>query len=343
MLNVAIVGTGAIADSHLQAYLKFNDRCRIVALVDLFPDKAAQKAAQYGLQTPIFKDHAALIGGADFDVASVCLPPFEHAPASLDLLRAGKHVLVEKPMTSTAAEATELIRLAQQSGCVLQVGHIERFNPVFKYLETVATAPRFIETHRLSPYPARSTDVGVVLDLMIHDLDLVLAFVNSPVTSVDAVGIPVLSASEDIANARLRFANGCVANLTVSRVSPERMRKIRVFSGGATPSYISLDYRVQEGFIYRIARDGEEESSLLKKLLASKDTTLVSAFAGKRIVREPVPIAKDEPLKLELESFVNCVRARQAPVVSGEAAKRALDLAFEITRQINLAATSFPT
>ena len=152
----------------------------------------------------------------------------------------------------------------------MQVGHVERFNPVFNYLESVATEPRFIETHRLSPYPARSTDIGVVLDLMIHDLDVVLAFVKSPVTSVDAVGIPVLSKSEDIANARLRFANGCVANLTVSRVSPERMRKIRVFSGGETPSYISLDYRAQEGFIYRIARDGEEESSLLKKLLRAE-------------------------------------------------------------------------
>jgi predicted dehydrogenase len=242
-------------------------------------------------------------------------------------------------MTDNAGQAAELVQLAQQKNCVLQVGHVERFNPVFKYLETVATDPRFIETHRLSPYPARSTDIGVVLDLMIHDLDVVLAFVKSPVASVDAVGIPVLSQSEDVANARLRFANGCVANLTVSRVRPEWMRKIRVFSGGAAPSYISLDYRAQEGFIYRIARDGEQESSILKKILAGKfgvgkDSTIVSAFGGKRIVREPVPITKDEPLKLELQSFVNCVREKQTPVVSGESAKRALDLAFEITRQV---------
>jgi predicted dehydrogenase len=243
-------------------------------------------------------------------------------------------------MTDNTAQAAELVQLAQQHDCVLQVGHVERFNPVFKYLETVATHPRFIETHRLSPYPARSTDIGVVLDLMIHDLDVVLAFVKSPVASVDAVGVPVLSQSEDIANARLRFANGCVANLTVSRVSPERMRKIRVFSSGDAPSYISLDYRAQEGFIYRIARDGEEESSILKKLLAAKlgvgkDAAIVSEFGGKRIVREPVPIAKEEPLKLELQHFVNCVREKQTPLVSGESAKRALDLAFEITRQVN--------
>src|SRR5690606_38412573 len=215
-----------------------------------------------------------------------------------------------------------------------QVGHIERFNPVFNYLQSVATQPRFIETHRLSPYPARSTDVGVVLDLMIHDLDVVLAFVNSPVRAVDAVGIPVLSTSEDIANARIRFENGCVANLTASRVSAERMRKIRVFSAGPSTSYVSLDYRAQEGFIYRIARDGEEESSLLRKLLASRDSTIVSEFAGKRIVREPVPIVRDEPLKLELQHFVNCVREKQTPRVSGESAKAALDLAFEITRQV---------
>jgi predicted dehydrogenase len=242
-------------------------------------------------------------------------------------------------MTDNSAQAAELVELAQKKNCVLQVGHVERFNPVFKYLETAAPQPRFIETHRLSPYPARSTDIGVVLDLMIHDLDVVLAFVKSPVTSVDGVGVPVLSKSEDIANARLRFANGCVANLTVSRVSPERMRKIRVFSSGATPSYISLDYRAQEGFIYRIARDGEEESSILKKVLAAKlgvgkDSTIVSEFAGKRIVREPVPIAKDEPLKLELQHFIECVREKQTPMVSGESAKRALDLAFEITRQV---------
>jgi predicted dehydrogenase len=224
---------------------------------------------------------------------------------------------------------------------VLQVGHVERFNPVFNYLESVATQPRFIEIHRLSPYPARSTDIGVVLDLMIHDLDVVLALVKSPVVSVDGVGIPVLSKTEDIANARLRFANGCVANLTASRVSPDRMRKIRVFSGPANPCHISLDYRAQEGWIYRIARDGEEASSLLKKVLAAKlgigkDSAIVSEFGGKRVVREPVPIEKGDPLTRELKSFLQCIHEKQTPVVSGESAKQALDLAFEITRQIEL-------
>src|SRR5262249_19626042 len=271
------------------------------------------------------------------DALSVVTPTSTHFELSRELLGQGKHLLVEKPMTDNAVQAGELVSLALQHGCVLQVGHVERFNPGVKYLESVATEPRFIEVHRLSPYRARSTDIGVVLDLMIHDLDVVLAFVKAPVTHVDAVGIPVLSQSEDIANARLRFANRCVANLTVSRVSPERMRKIRVFSSSPITSYISLDYRAQAGFIYRIARDDEEESSLLKKLIHARDSTIVSEYRGKRIVREPVPIAREEPLKLELRDFIECVCAHQTPLVSGEAAKRALDLAFEITKQIQAA------
>jgi predicted dehydrogenase len=242
--------------------------------------------------------------------------------------------LVEKPMTDNAGEAAELVRVARAEARLLMVGHVERFNPVFQYLQSVATEPRFIETHRLSPYPARSTDIGVVLDLMIHDLDIAMAFVRSPVVSFDAVGIAVLSGSEDIANARLRFANGCVANLTASRISPERMRKIRVFSGGTVPTYVSLDYRAQTGFIYRLARDGEMESSLLAKLWRGRDSTIVSEFAGKRIVREPVPLQKEEPLQLELRHFVNSVQAMQAPLVSGESAMAALDVAFQITQRI---------
>jgi predicted dehydrogenase len=331
-VKVAVLGTGSLGKEHVRIYAQLV-AARLVDLVGLYDtnhEVARHIAAKH-------RTHA--LGSVeeiveDAEAVSIVTPTVTHFELAKMLLQQGKHVLVEKPMTEDAGQATELIQLAQQNNCVLQVGHVERFNPVFNYLETVVTEPRFIETHRLSPYPARSTDIGVVLDLMIHDLDVVLAFVKSPVTSVDAVGIPVLSKSEDIANARLRFANGCVANLTVSRVSPDRMRKIRVFSGGDAPSYISLDYRAQEGFIYRIARDGEEESSLLKKLLASKDSTIVSEFAGKRIVREPVPIAKDEPLKLELQHFVECVREKQTPRVSGESAKAALDLAFEITRQV---------
>jgi predicted dehydrogenase len=334
-IRVAVVGTGSLGKEHARLYAELAraGRVEFSGVHDTSAEVAGKIAAKYGVPSFASIDEAA---GAS-DALSVVTPTSTHFEVARALIERGKHVLLEKPMTDDTAQAAELVQLAQARGCVLQVGHIERFNPVFAYLEKAATEPRFIESHRLSPYPARSTDIGVVLDLMIHDLDVVLAFVKAPVTGVDAVGIPVLSRSEDIANARIRFANGCVANLTASRVSPERMRKIRVFSSGETTSYVSLDYRAQEGFIYRIAREGEEESSLWKKLLGSKDASIVSEFGGKRIVREPVPIEKDEPLKLELQSFVNCVEAQQSPVVSGESAKHALDLALEITRQIQSA------
>ena len=332
-VKVAVLGTGSLGQNHVRIYAELAAAGRVdfSGIFDANADTARKIASRHNAR--VFNSIAEATAASD--ALNIVTPTTTHFEIAKQLLLQGKHVLVEKPMTDSSAQAAELIQIAQQKNCVLQVGHVERFNPVFTYLETAAPEPRFIECHRLSPYPARSTDIGVVLDLMIHDLDVVLAFVKSPVTSVDAVGIPVLSKSEDIANARLRFANGCVANLTVSRVSPERMRKIRVFSGGATPSYISLDYRAQEGFIYRIARSDEWVSSKLRKLLAlaGSNVTVVSEFAGKKVVREPVPIAKDEPLKLELQSFVDCVREKQTPVVSGESAKRALDLAFEITRQ----------
>jgi predicted dehydrogenase len=334
-IKVAVLGTGSLGKEHARLYaeLAAAGEVEFVGVFDTSAEAARRVAEK--CRTGVFSSVSEAATAAD--ALSIVTPTTTHFELAKQLLNAGKHILVEKPMTENSEQAAELIQLAQQHRNVLQVGHVERFNPVFNYLETVATQPRFIETHRLSPYPARSTDIGVVLDLMIHDLDVVLAFVKSPVRSVDAVGIPVLSKSEDIANARLRFANGCVANLTASRISPERMRKIRVFSGPENTCYISLDYRAQEGFIYRIARDDEEESSLLKKLLAAKDSTIVSEFGGKRIVREPVPITKDEPLKLELQHFVECVRARRTPAVSGASAKEALDLAFEITRQIQSA------
>ena len=332
-ISVGVIGVGSLGKEHARIYgeLASTGQVEFVGVHDSAPDTATRIAGRLGVKA--FASANELIQRSE--ALSIVTPTSTHYELAKQLLQASKHVLVEKPMTNDAAQAAELVELAHRQNCVLQVGHVERFNPVFTYLQSVATEPRFIETHRLSPYPGRSTDVGAVLDLMIHDLDVVLAFVKAPVQSIDAIGVPVLSTTEDIANARLRFTNGCVANLTVSRVSPERMRKIRVFSGGkTTPSYISLDYRAQEGFIYRIAREGEHESSLLKKLLHAKGSTIVSEFAGKRVVREPVPINKDEPLKLELAHFVECIRARKTPLVSGASAKEALDVAWEISRQI---------
>jgi predicted dehydrogenase len=331
-LKVAVIGVGSLGKEHARLYADFAAAGHILfaGVYDVAAAQAAKIAEKF--RVPVFASLDDALAAAE--AFSVVTPTHTHYQVARRLLAAGKHALVEKPMTDNAAQAAELVQLARENNAILQAGHVERFNPVFAYLEKVATDPRFIETHRLSPYPNRSTDIGVVLDLMIHDLDVVLGFVRSPVAGVDAVGIPVLSRSEDIANARLRFANGCVANLTASRVSPERMRKIRVFSGGQTTSYVSLDYRAQEGYIYRVAREGEEASSLLKKLLRGKDSAIVSEFAGRKIVREPVPIEKDEPLKLELRDFIHCVKSRQTPKVSGASAQRALDLAFEITRQI---------
>lgn len=334
-LRVAVIGTGSLGKEHARIYAELASagELQFVGVYDSSRENAERVAQKTG--TTVFESVSD--AAAVSDALSVVTPTSTHFEIARDLLRMGKHLLIEKPMTNDSVQAGELVKLAHDHQLLLQVGHVERFNPVFQYLRTVTTQPRFIETHRLSPYPARSTDIGVVLDLMIHDLDVVMAFVDSPVTSIDAVGIPVLSKSEDIANARLRFANGCVANLTASRISPERLRKIRVFSGGAHPSYVSLDYRAQEGFIYRLAKGHESESSLLKKLLAAKESTIVSEFGGRKIVREPVPILKDEPLRLELKSFVDCVKSSRSPVVSGESAKRALDVAFEIARQIEQA------
>ncbi len=334
-LQVAVLGVGSLGKEHARIYAEMAaaGQIRFAGVHDVLPQQAAKIAEKY--QVPVFASlNEALLAAEAF---SVVTPTSTHFELAKTILAAGKHVLVEKPMTDNAAHAAELVQLAREKNSVLQVGLLEQFNPVLKYLEQVATDPRFIETHRLSPYPRRSTDIGVVLDLMIHDLDVVLGFVRSPLASVDAVGIPVLSQSEDFANARLRFANGCVANLSASRVSAQKMRKIRVFSGGAEPSYVSLDYQKQEGFIYRVAREGEQESSFLKKLLLARESAIVSEFAGRKVVREPVPIEKEEPLKLELQDFIRCVQAHLTPKVSGAAAKRSLDLAFEITRQIQAA------
>ena len=331
-VRVAVLGVGSLGRQHARIYAEMH-RQGAVELVGVYDtDDALAKAiaAKHGTVALDSVEDAA--GAAD--ALSIVTPTVTHHALAKPLLEQGKHLLVEKPMTDDTDRAAELVRLAKRHDCVLQVGHIERFNPVFQYLREAAREPRFIESHRLSPFPARSMDIGVVLDLMIHDLDIVLAFVRSPVEQVDAAGVRVLSDSEDIANARLRFANGCVANLTVSRVSPESLRKIRVFSGGDVPSYVSLDYREQKGYHYRLARDDEAESSLLRKLVAGRESAIVSQFGGQRVVREPVPIQRDEPLKVELESFVRCVAEKQEPLVSGESARQAIELALEITSQI---------
>lgn len=334
-LRVGVVGTGTLGRHHARIYAELAAAGEVdfVGVYDCLPAVAAAVAQQHGVRA--FPSLEELLQCCE--ALSVVTPTVTHFEITRICLQHRRHVLVEKPMTERSDQAAALVDLARQQGCVLQVGHVERFNPVFGYLQQVAQQPRFIEVHRLSPYPARSTDIGVVLDLMIHDLDVVLGFVASAVVSVEAVGVAVLSPSEDIANARLRFANGCVANLTASRISPERLRKIRVFSAGPDPCYISLDYRAQAGFIYRLASEDQPTTSAWTRLLAltRRGATVVTSYAGRKIVREPVPLNREEPLKLELRHFIECVRARRTPLVDGETARAALDLALEITRQIH--------
>ena len=301
---------------------------KFTAVFDQRREVAAEIAAKYGAH--------AFTGLDDFadavDAATIATPTVTHFEIAKMLLERGKHVLVEKPFTETPEQAHELCEIAQRRGLVLQVGHIERFNPVLSALESRLTAPRFIEATRLSPYPGRSLDVGVVLDVMIHDLEIILHLVRSPWVQVDAVGVKVLSKRDDIANVRIRFENGCVANITASRISQDKLRKIRVFQQDA---YLSLDYQNQSGYLLRLARDDEKESSLLGKLLgAATDSSIVTEFAGKRIVREPVPVEKGEPLRGELADFVACARGGAQPKVGGREGTAALELALEITRRI---------
>ncbi len=295
--RVGVVGLGHIGKNHARvlAELAGSD---FTAVYDASVAITSEIAGRYGVVGAAnLEEFAELV-----DAACVATPTPTHFEIGQLLLERGKHLLVEKPITETAIEAKALADLAHERGRILQVGHVERFNPVLGVLEELLTRPRFIEAHRLSPYPHRSTEIGVVLDLMIHDLEVILHLVRSPVAHIDAVGVPVLSRGEDIANARLRFENGCVANITASRVSPEKMRKIRVFQEDA---YLSLDYQDQTGEIYR--------------------------RIGGQISRAPVEIEKDEPLKLELQSFLECAQKGSEPRVSGYAAAAALELALEIT------------
>lgn len=325
-VRVGVIGTGHIGRNHARLLSELAGK-NFAAIHDSNAAVAEDMARQHGgVAATTLEQFAGMV-----DAATIATPTTTHFDIAKFLLERGKHVLIEKPIAESTAQAVELAALAEQRGLVLQVGHVERFNPVLSALESRLTRPRFIESHRLSKYPARSLDIGVVLDLMIHDLEIILHLVRSPLKSVDAVGVPVLSRREDIANARLRFENGCVANITVSRVSPEQLRKIRVFQEDA---YLSLDYQAQEGFIHRLAGEHEAESSILRKLFAAGSSAVVSEFAGRRIVREPVEIEKGEPLRRELAEFLQCASLGARPRVSGQEATEALSLALKITRMI---------
>jgi predicted dehydrogenase len=301
-INVGVIGVGHLGSKHSQTLVDI-PTAQLVGVCDL--DEAKGLSIAGNLQTSYFKDYKQLL--AKVEAVIIAVPTKDHFAIGYDSLEKGCHVLIEKPITSNLKQADLLIRLAARKKRILQVGHIERFNNAFKAVCDIARDPRFIEVHRLSPFPQRSLDIGVVADLMIHDIDLILGLVNSTVTYIDAVGINVLTALEDIANVRLRFKNGCIANLTASRISDETMRKFRIFLKNA---YISVDYKHSCATIYR-----KENHNILKERIAIDQTP---------------------PLQSELTSFLDCIIAGKKPVVSGKEARQALSLAIKIQNKISL-------
>ncbi len=307
-IKVGAVGIGHLGSYHLQKY-HLIEKCEIAGVADTFLERAQKAAREYGC--PAFSDYRELIG--KIDAASIAVPTGEHFKVAADFLAAGIDVLIEKPICATVAEADRLIALAEKNKLILQVGFVERFNPAVMALEKVVTRPLFIEVHRLHPFFERGTDVDVVLDLMIHDLDIILKLVNAEIRSVEAVGIPVLSDKIDITNARISFAGGCIANITASRISAKTMQKIRIFS---PEGYHSVDYRKRE-IISLSKKTGEN---------------------GKpQIVQNNIEVVSHDPLEEEIRSFVSAVINRSQPLVSGQDGRRALDLAVQIVQKINAA------
>ncbi|MEE8327158.1 MAG: Gfo/Idh/MocA family oxidoreductase [candidate division NC10 bacterium] len=303
---MGVIGVGHVGQHHARIYRELPG-VELAGIADI--DPARLQEVKRVAKAPVFQDYRELFGHVDG--VSLAVPTHLHAQIARECLDRGVDVLVEKPMTQTLEEAEELTDLAKQRGRILQVGHVERFNGAVRALHRIVKTPGFIECHRLSPFPQRGTDVDVILDLMIHDIDIILSLVKSPVSQVNAVGVPVLTDRVDISNARLEFASGCVANVTASRVSIERLRKIRIFQ---PDTYISLDYASQEITLFR----------RLPPDLASQPPQLP------QIVREEVVVEKEEPLRLQLMSFLSSIRERTRPEVSGEEAVEALRVASQI-------------
>ncbi|MCS6897653.1 MAG: Gfo/Idh/MocA family oxidoreductase [Nitrospira sp.] len=300
-LRAGVIGVGHLGQHHARLYATLPGVI-LAGVVDQDRGRAELIAGRHG--TKVFETISDLLRVVD--VVSVAVPTSAHYSVARACLEAGKHVLVEKPLAAHLTEAKELVELARIKGCLLQVGHSERFNPIMQTMRPHIRRPAFIEGHRIGPYSERGTDVDVVLDLMIHDLDLVLSFQPGPVEEVRAAGVPVLSSRIDIANARIQFQSGCVANLTASRVSLAKMRRLRVFQ---RDSYVSIDFQSRQGIVGRRA-DGS----------GGKPGFVIEEHKG----------ADDEPLKLQLESFIRSVRAGSPPLVSGEDGVAAVALAHQV-------------
>ena len=305
-LRAAVIGVGHLGRHHARI-LSALEGVQLVAVVDTNSERAATAAATTG--APALADFRDVLDGR-VDAVSIAVPTELHRDIALPFLERGIAVLVEKPIARSLSEADELVSAAQRSGAVLAVGQTERYNPAVAAVLPLVTSPRFIEVHRLGAFPDRSLDIDVVFDLMIHDLDIILALVRSDVQSIEAVGVPVLTSKYDIANARLRFVSGCIANVTASRISKERVRKIRFFQPDA---YISIDYAAQEVEGWRLVRnDGGKPS----------------------IQGGSLPVERDEPLRREIADFIRAVRSKTSPLVDGVAGRRALELATRVAEKM---------
>lgn len=299
-LRVGVVGVGHLGSIHAKIYKEISN-CELVAVCDIEKDRRNKVANNLGVKG--YEDYQELFGKVD--AVSVASTTKTHYQIAKELLENNIHILVEKPFTTNLKDADTLIEIAKKHNLTLQVGHIERFNSAFSATKELILHPKFIECHRLSPFPNRSLDVGAVLDIMIHDIDIILGLVPAKIKKIESVGINVLTQFEDIANTRITFTNGCVANLTASRISDEFMRKIRIFQEN---TYISLDYKEAKAVIY--TRNGQT------------------------ISKKDLPIEKEQPLQKELQSFVDCVVTHKEPLVSGPVARDALAVALKIQKQI---------
>lgn len=338
--RIVVVGAGAFGRNHLRVYRELEQAGEpvvLAAVVDANPDILSAAIERYGIpgfRTVAEMVQATLTANLHLHAASICVPTVHHAEAARVLLAAGLDVLVEKPLAASLAEADELIDLAARHGRILQTGHLERFNPAVVAIRPYLNRPMFFEAHRLSVFTPRSLDVDVVLDLMIHDLDVVLSMVASPVREVRAVGLAVLSPTTDIANVRLEFQDGCVANFTASRVSTERVRKLRLFQ---PHQYLSLDFARQDILLIDVTSTAGLSMTQLAALLDRQPKPGTAddpqhPTPGLNLSKLPVP--PGEPLRLELQAFLSSVRTREAPQVDGVAGRKALALALEINAAI---------
>ena len=320
-IRCGVVGVGSLGQHHARIYASLPG-AELAGIFETDAARASEICGKFACRRFASLDEL----GESCDAASIVVPTDRHAEAALPLLAKGCHLLIEKPLCASLAEAEQVLAAAQRHGCIVQVGHVEHFNPVMTFLEKEADHPQYITAERLATYQTRGTEVGVVLDLMIHDIGIVLALVKSPLARIDSVGINVLSKTEDIANARLQFENGCVANLSASRMSMRKSREIRVFQNDAC---LSLDFMNQKGHLIR-------KSDLLALGLKMKIGLVKPGDASSVPVRE-IPIEKGEPLALELAHFVESVAAAKQPKVGALLGKSALEVAIAITEQIRAA------